>query len=1141
MPLPDQGHPSDDEPLALLAFKRLVGHAWISPSRLHFLEELGDTECAITERAWLQSSTAKEQSSCAAWEEDAAAGGGMEAGRRDPHRRSLAPLGSERPTSSAWSHPDAWVATEVELGGDVRGGGEAGGGSQRSPAHAAVPVAVRSFRPGQAFASMLPLRAAVEEVHRLQQLRHRHLVRALGLGCYMHSTWSEVKSSVFLVEDYAGPLTLARLMKLNQANGWDPQYAYTYADALRWLLQLADALRTSTAKGVHHGDIRAANVFLSDRDFQSAHARLGDLKPHRLPYTQQLVDQACAAVKQRLATQPPPPAATMPDTALQPHPDQQGRPEASPEGAAGAQQQGLQSHPDGQGTAPCAPGASEGPHGEQRAEAEAEAELGARAQATQPLSSSPPQGEVDMSTQLMAFEQELEALSSKPYTARSPRGNRAGLGRDQGGGWGHGAGPGEGSQGCTPDPTLSCLFREESVACLQALLAQAAAGSGGGGGGGGGMEYGGKHGIRQAPPGPARLRAARASWTEGLGPTLRLLGQQQGQLGQPGGQAKAGAGLAWRKHSQQVLSAQQMLPSGYSASQAPPASQMASDPAVSASLTAASVPAAGMARAAGPWGSGAARGGGSGMRGGPRPMAEASEPPKLSRKPSMSSLKSSMKVSVSPFELPSWEQDLSHSGRDRSPGSLAAAGSADIDMLKRQARRSSTLSAQGSALRMLSMHMDRGTLSPGAGAEPEDFGDAAGLPRPPRAQSLLSALEVPRGNDAAMPFTPQHPPAASRGCIAARAHQRTSSQGPVGPGGLRTLTSYISSNMRRSHQVAPEPDLPLLWSPGAHGAPMGCTSLYASLAPSNWLPRLPSGTATWNKGLACASFSVMQDWTLSRDQLGAEDSFSRASLTRQLRQEVDMLGCNPIPEQLPTFSTHVTAVITAETAAHVLLQEAGVQQAPQVNTGHVSPSPENVASGHVASVRRASIVSKGSVTKMLRKTKSVGFASQLADHRSTSRDRAVLSMPPESLAAGVTLLRPEADVFAFTQLMFWLFSRTPAPLEPGKQPPWAQYMGYCCRIATGWREEVPSYWPAPLQGLLAAGWAQDSAARPSMAQMAAYLNLLLLDSQFMMQLMAADRRHHKVLRACELAAAGGGGNGVEAAEMGSLMHCCRML
>ncbi|GFH25268.1 hypothetical protein HaLaN_23205 [Haematococcus lacustris] len=49
----------------------------------------------------------------------------------------------------------------------------------------------------------------------------------------MHSTWSEVKSSVFLVEDYAGPLTLARLMKLNQANGWDPQYAYTYADALR--------------------------------------------------------------------------------------------------------------------------------------------------------------------------------------------------------------------------------------------------------------------------------------------------------------------------------------------------------------------------------------------------------------------------------------------------------------------------------------------------------------------------------------------------------------------------------------------------------------------------------------------------------------------------------------------------------------------------------------------------------------------------------------------------------------------------------------------------------------------------------------------------------------------------------------------
>ncbi|GFH24176.1 dual specificity kinase shkE, partial [Haematococcus lacustris] len=113
---------------------------------------------------------------------------------------------SDRPTSSAWSHPDAWVATEVELGGDVR---------------------------GQAFASLLPLRAAVKEVHRLQQLQHRHLVRALGLGCYMHSTWSEVKSSVFLVEDYAGPLTLARLMKLNQANGWDPQYAYTYADALR--------------------------------------------------------------------------------------------------------------------------------------------------------------------------------------------------------------------------------------------------------------------------------------------------------------------------------------------------------------------------------------------------------------------------------------------------------------------------------------------------------------------------------------------------------------------------------------------------------------------------------------------------------------------------------------------------------------------------------------------------------------------------------------------------------------------------------------------------------------------------------------------------------------------------------------------
>lgn len=59
---------------------------------------------------------------------------------------------------------------------------------------------------------------------------------------------------------------------------------YSMAAALRWAAEVADALALlhEAAPPYIHGDVKADNVLLTDGpDVDAAHAKLGDLKPHR--------------------------------------------------------------------------------------------------------------------------------------------------------------------------------------------------------------------------------------------------------------------------------------------------------------------------------------------------------------------------------------------------------------------------------------------------------------------------------------------------------------------------------------------------------------------------------------------------------------------------------------------------------------------------------------------------------------------------------------------------------------------------------------------------------------------------------------------------------------------------------------------
>ncbi|KAF5836788.1 hypothetical protein DUNSADRAFT_5415, partial [Dunaliella salina] len=149
-------------------------------------------------------------------------------------------------------------------------------------------VVVKSYRPHAFVNRGRPPRFKElgRQMQLLRTLNHRHLVSVIGMGSYQHDSWENVCNSLFLVEEYAGPMTVARLIKGMALHSFELFLCYNYWDAMKWLEQLADVLAYLHSLGVYHGDVRCQNVYFTSPDVHQTDVRLGDLKPHRASYLQ---------------------------------------------------------------------------------------------------------------------------------------------------------------------------------------------------------------------------------------------------------------------------------------------------------------------------------------------------------------------------------------------------------------------------------------------------------------------------------------------------------------------------------------------------------------------------------------------------------------------------------------------------------------------------------------------------------------------------------------------------------------------------------------------------------------------------------------------------------------------------------------
>ena len=78
-----------------------------------------------------------------------------------------------------------------------------------------MPVCIKSFKP-HVLTTPQELRSVVEEARRIVMLRHANLCSLLGMGCYSCSSMADVRSSIFMVERWAGSTTLYAALRKSQ-------------------------------------------------------------------------------------------------------------------------------------------------------------------------------------------------------------------------------------------------------------------------------------------------------------------------------------------------------------------------------------------------------------------------------------------------------------------------------------------------------------------------------------------------------------------------------------------------------------------------------------------------------------------------------------------------------------------------------------------------------------------------------------------------------------------------------------------------------------------------------------------------------------------------------------------------------------
>uniref|UniRef100_A0A7S3VP23 Protein kinase domain-containing protein n=1 Tax=Dunaliella tertiolecta TaxID=3047 RepID=A0A7S3VP23_DUNTE len=951
-------------PLFCLALQRLLGPAYVSPWSLAFVHEIAETAMQITEQAWLLEGS--------------------------HHRRG---------------------------------------------------VVVKSYRPHafQKRGRPLRFRELARQMQMLQTLKHRHLVSVIGMGSYQHDSWEDVCNSLFLVEEYAGPMTVAKLIKGMAMHSFEMFLCYNYGDAIKWLEQLAEALAYLHSQGICHGDVRCQNIFFTSPDVHQTDVRLGDLKPHRASYLQR---SSLVARDVQEGEETPAPASTQHSlqnfnqqslnqagsdaNALREYPGMPNGlflPAISEDPVACVA--GLRSMPSKEGLRSAGSGslsssfiAAATGTSYTRVPSNNTAQAGSAASSfVQPASSK--HSFVQTASSSMA--QAGSAASSFVQPASSKRTPSKSIGQLPYSRLSFQSGEDEDaghSQATPPHPShthsqaaslgdskdaRSEPNPQEYEAWTQHLLEQVA-----------------KECPRASNKGTRSRRSARASWSLGVGPTMRL-----GLPQAPDTDTK------YRQQGMKKVASACRLPALDSS-----------------------------------------------------PPQSSTQPLRTATQPSLSPLLAQQPSTLPP--LPLAMSASRHHTADAPTVGGQLGGSVP------------TPRSSGSGSFPPLQQMGSGFLMATGGTA---------LARAAKQQQHHHQLQQQQQQQ-------QH---------TAAAHNRnSSSSGAEGPGALRSALRTSTSG-GRSHMSVTTLGPPYGGGSGGSGAPLPFDDGWAS--PFSWnshaanmgsLTRLPNEPAPWSHQALVAnhhkahgsdrlpaganpyarfSYTHAHDFADMWKGIDADVSV-RSKLTSEMKDQVD------------------TAYDKSMKGGKAFMQS---QQSPQQQNKHQPAQDDGqeqpMGNGQLHSSMRRSL------------KKSVSFAAELPSGKLPAWDVAVVYLSPEILTAAreqkegqVNRSAPvtptqESDTFAFAKVMYQLLWRS--LLEPRASSAAEELSAiqeYGLRVASGYREQVPYYWPEPVRALLEECWAQNPSERPPMAVVKERLAAIRSDEHVKRELASADKHHRLCVR-----------------------------
>lgn len=121
----------------------------------------------------------------------------------------------------------------------------------------------------------------IKEIRLMRKLQHKNIIQFLGAGSFDTSSRTAREETLFLVEEYMDGGTLSQLIARQMIS--EPHYVYTYCQALRWAIELAEALTYlhESHPMIIHRSVTSDNILVKGTDPTAMVVKLSDFGLHR--------------------------------------------------------------------------------------------------------------------------------------------------------------------------------------------------------------------------------------------------------------------------------------------------------------------------------------------------------------------------------------------------------------------------------------------------------------------------------------------------------------------------------------------------------------------------------------------------------------------------------------------------------------------------------------------------------------------------------------------------------------------------------------------------------------------------------------------------------------------------------------------